>query len=482
MSHRPDVQATLALDMRGVSKSFGAVRALDSVDLSVRAGSVHALLGENGAGKSTLMRIAYGMLPADAGEVRIFGVRPDSSVRATRAAGVGMVHQHLSLVPTLTAAENLALGDGGRFSPAQSAQRLRRLADASGLAVPAGTVVRDLSIVEQQRLEILKALGRDARLLILDEPTAVLAPREVEDLLSWIARFAAAGGAVVLVTHKLREALTVAHEMTVLRNGRVVHSGGASGASEEALASVIFAGATAQALPASPGPSGAVVVEARSVSLLDGAGVTRIRDVSFELRSGDVVGIAAVEGSGHRQLLRALAADVPVHTGLLRLPPRISVVPADRAREAIVPEFTLTENIALRGAGRRRGSMPWGSLRRQTESIVERFGILTPSVESTAAILSGGNQQRLVVGRELDGPVDLVVADNPTRGLDMRATEFVHDQLRAAAASGAVVVVHSSDLDEVLTLCSRVLVVFQGSVVEVELDRERVGRAMLGAA
>ena len=482
MSRRAEVHGDLALDMRGVSKSFGAVRALDSVDLLVRAGSVHALLGENGAGKSTLMRIAYGMLAADAGELRIFGARRDASVQATRAAGVGMVHQHLSLVPTLTAAENLALGDRGRFNPAQSARRLRMLSDSSGLAVPGGSLVRDLGVVEQQRLEILKALGRDARLLILDEPTSVLAPREVDDLLSWIKRFAESGGAVVLVTHKLREALTVAHDVTVLRNGRVVHSGDASAASEEALASAIFAGAAAVPRSKSLGPPGAVLVEARSVSLLDETGATRIHSASFDLRSGDIVGVAAVEGSGHRQLLRALAADLPVHGGQLRLPSGISVIPADRAREAIVPEFTLTENVALRGAGTRRGPMPWRSLRLQAARIVERFGIVAPSVESSAAILSGGNQQRLVVGRELDGPVDLVVADNPTRGLDMRATVFVHDQLRAAAASGAVVVVHSSDLDEVLALSSRVLVVFQGTVIEAGLDRERVGRAMLGAA
>lgn len=471
-----------ALELRGVVKRFGDVTAVDGADLVVAQGSVHALVGENGAGKTTLMRIAYGLIPADAGTLRLFGAPSRvHSVREAASAGVGMVHQHLSLVPNLSAAENLVLGGRGLYRPRAAASLLRATADSSGLRVPDDALVRDLSIVEQQRLEILKALARDARLLILDEPTAVLAPAETEELLRWIRAFAGGGGSVVLVTHKLREALAVADDVTVLRRGRVAHAGRARESSEQELARAIFPeqlatdGATGAVTP------GPVVAQADAMVVADARGVQRIRGASFRIHRHDIVGVAAIEGSGHRELLAALAALRPVVSGTLHLPSRAALIPADRVREALIPEFTLTENVALHQLGRRRGLIPWKALAERTAELLRRFSIVAPSPRVPARTLSGGNQQRLVVARELEHDVDLVVADNPTRGLDIRATAFVHEQLRQAAARGAAVVVHCSDLDELLALATRVLVVFHGDVREVRLDRNEIGRAMLGA-
>ncbi len=476
--------AAAALELRGIHKRFGDVAALEGASLRARPGTVHALLGENGAGKSTLMRIAYGLTGADAGEVRLLGARRISSVRDAMGAGAGMVHQHLSLVPALTTAENLVLGGRGLLHPRDATAALRRAIETFGLPVPVDALVRDLSIVEQQRLEILKALTRGARLLILDEPTAVLAPPEARDLLRWLRAFAGTGGSVVLVTHKLHEALDFADDVTVLRRGRVVFAGRAADSSAPELARAIFPEGEGVAVAPSvrPASTGKVIVRASAVDVTDARGAIRIRAASFEVRAGEIIGIAAVEGSGHHELLRALAGLQPVERGDLEAPKEVALIPADRIRGALIPEFTLAENVALHGAAVRRGVMRWSEVADRTRRIVERFGIVARSPAAPARSLSGGNQQRLVVGRELEHPKRLIIADNPTRGLDMRATAFVHEQLRVAAADGAVVVLHASDLDDVLAIATRMLVVFHGTVREVAVDRDAIGRAMLGAA
>jgi general nucleoside transport system ATP-binding protein len=472
----------LALQLAGIRRTFGDIRAVDDVDLAVATGSVHALLGENGAGKTTLMRIAYGLVAPEAGSVRHFGMAAAAgSVRASIRAGVGMVHQQLSLVPALTAAENVALGGAGPFSPRDAADHLRRVSEASGLRVPPEARAADLSIVEQQRLEILKALSRGARLLILDEPTTGLAPSEIEELLHWIRAFADGGGAVVLVTHRLQEALAVADDVTVLRRGRVVDSGAARGRSVESLARAIFPETAAVEAPAPPVP-GDIVATLTAAAVRDRRGVLRLRPSTLQVRRGEILGIAAVEGSGHRELLALLAGAIPPSSGEVELPQRIAVVPSDRLREALVPGFSLVENFALRGAGERVGLMPWKAITDAVAAAMARFSVVAPSPWARAATLSGGNQQRFVIARELSRPVDLVIADDPSRGLDLRSTQFVHAQLRAAAAQGAAVVVHASDLDEVLALSTRVIVVFHGDPRVVAIDRELVGRAMLGAA
>jgi len=471
-----------ALELLGVSKRFGNVTALDDVSLVVAAGRVHALLGENGAGKTTLMRIAYGLLRPEAGEVRFFGQSArQHSVRDAIRAGAGMVHQHLSLVPNLTASENLVLGGRGVFSPREAEDLLERTAAASGLHVPSTALARDLTIVEQQRLEILKALARGVRLLILDEPTSGLAPAEIDDLLRWIRAFASSGGSVVLVTHKLREALAVADDVSVLRRGRLVHAGPARDSTEESLARAIFPETVDVGAQPIATEAGEPVVRGEAVDVIDRRGVRRLKGATFRIHRHEIVGIAAVEGSGHRELLGAIAGLQGIAAGSLELPARVALIPADRTREALIADFTLSENVALRGLGARKGLMPWKEIENRTAALLQRFAIVATSARARARTLSGGNQQRLVVGRELEHDVDLVVADNPTRGLDLRATAFVHVQFRAAAAKGAAVVFHSSDLDELLSLATRVFVVFHGAVREVENDRDIVARAMLGA-
>lgn len=477
------VASSPALSLTGVSKQFGAVTAIDDVGFEVARGSVHALLGENGAGKTTLMRIAYGLVVPDRGNIALFGhAAAHLTPRTAHAAGVGMVQQHLSLAPHLSATENVVLGGRGVYRPRAARELLDRVMASSGLRVAPDALVRDLSIVERQRLEILKALARDAQLLILDEPTPGLAPSEIADLLRWIRAFADGGGSVVLVTHKLREARAVADHVTIMRRGRVVLRGRADAFSDAAVADAMFPDAAdasrpAMAVAASRDP----VLRATNLHVRDANGTLRIRDASVVVSRGDIVGVAAVEGAGHRALLQAFAGQTALYDGTLALPARIALIPADRLRDAIIPEFSLVENLALRGASDRRGRMPWASLRARTGAVVARFGIATASIDAAAGSLSGGNQQRLVVGRELEEPVDLVVADNPTRGLDLRAVGFVHDQLRAAAAAGAAVVVYSSDLDELFAVATRMLVVFHGTVSEVPLQQDVVGRAMIGA-
>jgi ABC-type uncharacterized transport system ATPase subunit len=472
--------APAALSLRGIHKRFGSVVALANVDLEVRPGTVHAVLGENGAGKSTLMQVAYGTLLADSGDVH----PTDPAARAGRPRrGVGMVHQHLSLVPAMTALENFQLGASGRFDRADARRRLESLAAESGLRVDPDRTVGDMTLVQQQRLEILKALGRDASVLILDEPTAVLAPPEARDLLAWIRAFASNGRSVVLVTHKLREALGIADEITVLRRGVVTWRGLARDTSEADLARAVFPDVASTDQPSAPRlPPGDAVVRANGLVIRGEGRRGGISRASFSIKSGEIIGIAAIEGSGQHELLLALAGRVSVDGGTLDLPAEIAFVPADRKRDAVIPAFSLAENVALRNAGRRRGRMPWREISARTAGLIERFAITAPGPATPLNALSGGNQQRLVVARELEHRPALVVADNPTRGLDLQATAFVHSELRSCAEQGSAVVLHSSDLDEILALATRILVVFDGQVSETALDREVIGRAMLGAA
>ncbi|MCC6318168.1 MAG: ATP-binding cassette domain-containing protein [Gemmatimonadaceae bacterium] len=455
--------------------------ALSDAHLEVRPGTVHALLGENGAGKTTLMRIAFGMVQPDAGTVSIDGrvVRLRSPLDGL-ARGVGMVHQHFTLIPAMTVAENIALGRVGRFDPHVAAGRAQALGERTGLVVSPSARVRDLPIGAQQRVEILKALARDARVLILDEPTAVLAPSEVDDLLAWIRRFAAAQHTVVLITHKLREALAVADDVTVLRAGRTVLQAPASEVTQGALVDAMIGesareerhGATSASTP------GDVVLRLVDVHV-PGERVS-LRHASLEVRRGEVVGVAGVEGSGHHELLRALAGRVIPVTGRADVPADVAFIPGDRHRDAVVLDLSLTENAALRGLGTRHGRMDWSAERNRVASALERFDVRATGPEAPMRALSGGNQQKFVLARELDPLPPAIVAENPTRGLDVKATRAVHERLRAAGRAGAAVVVYSNDVDEVLALADRVFVVHAGLVRQVPSNREAVGRAMLG--
>ncbi|MEO7083876.1 MAG: ABC transporter ATP-binding protein [Gemmatimonadaceae bacterium] len=481
MSRAASENAVLALE--GITKRFGTTLALDNTSLIVRGGTVHAVLGENGAGKTTLMRIAFGLVPPDAGTVTIAGAtRRVRSAADAIAAGVGMVHQHFTNVPAMTVAENVSLGDHGRFDVNAARQRVIDIGAHTGLALDPNAVVAALSVGAQQRLEIVKALVRNARTLILDEPTAVLAPKESEELLRWLRAFADRGNAVVLITHKLREALSISDDVTVLRRGRNVLSSPATAVTDASLAAAMLGEDFEQRRHAGTATAtGQVVARAERLTLRGDRGVTTVREATFEVRSGETVGIVGVEGAGQHELLRALADRLKPAAGRVLLPTVIGFVPEDRHRDALALDFSVVENLALKGAGARHGLMPWRALRVRADALVREYDVRgADDPDRVVRDLSGGNQQKLVLARELDDRPALLVVENPTRGLDIRATAAVHDRLRAAAADGTAVVVHSSDLDEVLSLASRLLVMHAGTLRETSFDRGAIGRAMLG--
>ncbi len=503
MSAEPAFGAPPALELREVTKRFGAAVALSGASLAVRRGTLHAVLGENGAGKTTLMRVAFGLVAPDTGTVCVDGTaRTFDSPRTAIAAGLGMVHQHFTIVPTMTVAENVALGRRGRYDRRAAAERVADVARRTGLALDPDAVAETLGIAAQQRLELVKALARDARTLILDEPTAVLAPSEARELLTWLRRFVADGGTVVLVTHRLRDALAFADDVTVLRRGRSVGTLAARDATEETLAELVLGERpTGSVVGRATHPPGTVVARAEELRVVDARGVERVRGATLDVRGGEIVGLAAVEGSGQHELLRALAGRLAPIGGRLERPANVGFVPEDRHRDALLLDAPLVENVALRGAGARRGLIPWRRLARRTDELTARFDVRAPTGRGVVArALSGGNQQKLVVARELaahagrddgldgteragsNGP-SLLVVENPTRGLDVRASAAVHARLREARDAGAGIIVHSTDLDEVLALADRVLVMYDGRLSGAVLaDRDAVGRLMLGAS
>ena len=481
------ITAPPALSLEHIDKHFGGVHALNGASLLVRQGTVHALLGENGAGKTTLMRVAYGMEIPDSGVVRVHGTpaRLRSPADAI-ALGLGMVHQHFTLVPAMTVAENIALGGSGVFDFTETAAHIENLTRTTGLSLDPNAKVRDLSVTAQQRLELIKLLSRNASILILDEPTAVLAPSEADELLGQLRKLAEAGHAVVLITHKLREALHVADDVTVLRRGSTTLAKARADIDEDQLIMAML-GERDRYTPttqtaARRTPAGEAIIRARDVTIVDERGLVRIRNASFEVRAGEIVGVAAVEGSGHRELLRAIAGRLSVSSGTLVLPDTVGFVPEDRHLDGLVLEMSLSENFALNRSGYRRGIVRWNEIRSATREILSEFDVRAENELVAAATLSGGNQQKFLLGRELHGPPPAMVVENPTRGLDVGASAYIHSRLLDACSHGVAIVAHSPDLDELIAISNRVLVVYGGMVRQVPAVADVVGRAMLGAA
>jgi general nucleoside transport system ATP-binding protein len=481
-----------SLALRGIRKRFGSVQALRGADFTLAPGELHALLGENGAGKTTLMHVAYGMVRPDAGEVAVDGVpRVLTSPRAARRLGIGMVHQHFTSVPAFTVAENVALAAGWPVAPGVLRERVRTVADRFGLPLDPDARAGQLSVGLKQRLEIVKALATDTRILLLDEPTAVLAPGEAEELLRVVRAFTAAGGAAVLITHKLDEALAAADRVTVLRQGSVVFSGPIAGQTSASLAAAMVGdegrdGVRPPAAHREHASRDAVLVrlEELEVPRDSGYGIA-VRRATLTIRAGEIVGIAAVEGNGQRELLRAVAGRLPPLRGRREVAGPVAFIPEDRTTEGLIPSLTLTENVVLGSRPDdpwiRRGRVDWKVARARTASLLAEFGVLAAGPDARAASLSGGNQQKLVVGRELARQPRVVVAENPTRGLDLRAAEAIRARLREAAADGAAVLIYSSDLDEVLALADRVLAAARGLVSEVPpgATRAQIGELMV---
>ncbi len=479
-----------ALELRAIDKRYGTVTALAGASLAVRPGTLHVLLGENGAGKTTLLRIAVGLQEPDAGEMFLDGKSCawKSGAQAIDA-GMAAVHQHLSLVPAMTVAENVALAQRKyttRFSPAQAARRVRDLAESSGLDVDPEAVVGRLPVAAQQRAEILKAISRDPRVLILDEPTAVLSPSDSRELLLWLRGFVSSGRTAIVITHRIREAMEYGDALTVLRRGQTVLTGDAGALAESDVLTAILGEPDRKAdtqpghVRQTAGVDGNARIALTGVSVRDTAGIVRLRDVSLSVNAGEILGVAGIEGAGQYELLRVLAGRIPPTSGTVTLPASVGFIPEDRLRDALIGELPLVENFALRGAGARRGLMRWRSVAAQTHSAIVRNDVRSAMPSTMAAELSGGNQQKFVLAREL-GASDALVAENPARGLDVRAAAMVVERLRHVRAAGVAIVVYASDIDQLLEIADRVVVCHAGVVHAVPRTADAIGAAMVGA-
>ncbi len=494
------------LEMRGITKRFPGVLANDHVSFDVRAGEVHTLLGENGAGKSTLMKILFGLYRADEGEI-LFNGKPlrISSPSAAIAAGIGMIHQHFMLVSTLTVTENVALGlssSGLRPNLAEVEDRVRALADEYSLQVDPRAVVWQLAVGERQRVEILKALYREARLLVLDEPTAVLTPQEVDDFFVTLRKLADDGRGLIFISHKLHEVMALSDRITVLRDGRVTGYTTPSETSREQLAEMMV-GRPVKLAPDKPDVEfGEARLVIHDLSVRGDRDRTAVDGVSFEVRAGEILGIAGVSGNGQRELAEAVAGLRPPDRGSIRLDgvevagasPReiraagLAYVPEERMRDGAIGAFTVSENLMLLDHDSpeysRRGWLDLRALNERAEQLVERFAVKTPSVHTATRSLSGGNIQKVIMAREITSGPAVLVAAQPTRGVDIGAAEYIHHQLVEQRGAGTAIVVISEDLDEVLALADRVAVMFEGRIVDV-VDRadctpEGLGLLMAG--
>jgi general nucleoside transport system ATP-binding protein len=495
--------------LRGLSKGFGPVQAVDQVDLDLFPGEIHALLGENGAGKTTLMCLLGGLYHPDQGTIEIDG-RPArfKSPRDAMAASVGMVHQHFMLVPTLTVAENVLLGARhipALLRPRQLRARVQAAADRLGLAVDASARVGDLSVGEQQRVELLRVLDRGARILILDEPTAVLSPTEAEALFAALCQLASEGATVVLVSHKFDEVRRVAKRLTVMRKGSVVaRFDSPQGLTDEALAEAMVGHKVSLSIDRAPSVPGAPLLEVADLRVQGDRGIEAVRAVSLAVRAAEIVGIAGVTGNGQSELFDALAGlraitsgrvaicgrDVTRAAPLARAELGLRYVPADRALTGTAPGLSVQENLLLRAYReppcRKGPRLDLDAARARCEEDIASLQISTTGLAQPARLLSGGNLQKLVVARELHAGVKVLLAMLPTRGLDVWATAEVRRRLLEARAAGAAVLVCSEDLDEVLALSDRVAVMRAGQLVRVlerdQADLATVGRLMISAA
>jgi general nucleoside transport system ATP-binding protein len=494
------------LELRGITKRFGSLVANDGIDLTVEPGEIHCLLGENGAGKSTLMNVLYGLHRPDEGEILIDGTaRTLHGPRDAIAAGIGMVHQHFMLVPVFTVAENIILGDEGAgalgvLDPRKARRGVREVSERYGLPVDPDARVEDLPVGVQQRVEIVKALVREAEVLILDEPTAVLTPQEIEDLFAVMDTLRTAGKSIVFITHKLKEVKAIADRITVIRRGRVV--GGADPSlSEQELAAMMVGRSVQLVVDKTPAEPGADALRVANLSVLDHHGQAVVDDVSFTVRAGEILAVAGVQGNGQSELAEAILGLLPVRGGSITLDgaelvgrsPRraldagIGFIPEDRSLDGVVAEFTVAENLVLDlykskpFAGRL--SLDLGEIGRNAAARIAEFDIRPTDPQHPAGKLSGGNQQKVVVARELSRPLRLLVASQPTRGVDVGAMEFIHKRIVAERDLGRPVVIVSTELDEVFALADRIAVMYRGKIVAIvppQTSREEIGLLMAG--
>ncbi len=489
------------LEARGITKRFPGVLANDRVNFDLRPGEIHALLGENGAGKSTLMNIIYGLYQPDAGEIRVQG-RP-VTIRGPHDAirqGIGMVHQHFMLVPVFTVAENLILGAeitrGLRLDLAQARAVVHRLSEEYGLQVDPDARIEDLPVGVQQRVEILKALYREARILILDEPTAVLTPQEVEDLFRIMRSLTARGVGIIFITHKLKEVLAIADRITVMRRGRVVGTTTPAETDERGLAAMMVGREVVLEVQKGPAHPGPVVLEVRDL-VVEEHGVPVVNGVSLQVRAGEIVGLAGVQGNGQTELAEALTGlrrprqgtlvlngePMPFEDARVLIEHGLAHIPEDRQKHGLVLPFSVADNLVLctyykppfaRGLQRQ----PRAILENATR-LIEQFDVRTSGPLAPVATLSGGNQQKVIVAREFSRPVRFLLANQPTRGLDVGSIEYIHKRIVEMRDQGVAVLLISAELDEIMSLADRIVVMYEGRIVA-EVDAAQADKTTLG--
>jgi len=496
----------MKLELQGMTKKFGSVIANDNISLVVESGQIHSLLGENGAGKSTLMNLLYGLYKPDEGRILLDGKEVSfSGPSDAMAAGIGMVHQHFMLVPVFSVAENVVLGNepthaGGVLDLDTSRERVREISARFGFDIDPDAIIEDLPVGTQQRVEIVKALARDAKILILDEPTAVLTPQETDELMEIMRQLAGEGTSIVFITHKLREVKAVADVVTVIRGGAVIDSVPPETTVAE-LATLMVGRDVELTVTKAPAKPGDAILQVRNLVVVDERQQRVIDDVSLDVHAGEVLCIAGVEGNGQTALAETLLGLRAVHSGTITLSgiditdssvkevleAGVGYVPEDRKKDGLVADFTIEENFMLDGsfsAPYTKGlSIDFASRRAHSQDLIERFDVRTPSATTLVKKLSGGNQQKVVVARELSRDLKLFVAAQPTRGVDVGSIEFIHETIIHTRDAGIPVLIISTELDEVFSLADRIAVMYRGKVVGIvppTISREDMGQMMAG--
>ena len=501
---------TAAIELIGITKRFPGVIANDNVNLRVERGEIHAICGENGAGKSTLMKILYGMQPADEGVMKIDGdevtfASPTDAINA----GIGMVHQHFMLADQMTVLENVILGSeptksGGRIDFVEAERHLREVGESYGLTIDPADLVETLEVGEKQRVEIIKVLFRGARILILDEPTAVLVPQEVEELFRNLRELQAGGATIIFIDHKLQEVLEISDRITVIRRGKTVTTVDADSVTAADLAELMVGSELPSPETTDSTVTDTVALDIRNLSVLDDDGRPVVDDVSLSVRQGEVLGVAGIEGNGQSELIEAIIGVTDPATGRISLMGEditgasvrhrreagIGFVPQDRHQDGLLLDAALWENAALGHQTKEPYSRGWwidrAGARERTEEIRQEFDVRTPGVDVTARALSGGNQQKLIIGRELTAEPSVFVAAHPTRGIDVGAQAEVWNDIREARANGLATLLISADLDELIGLSDTIVVMYHGQLVATldpaEITPRILGSYMTGAA